>query len=62
MTHLFAILFFSIVLGMAVAALWSVFDEHRALVLAHLPWKQRLAEAPRVVVNSVARDGIACRA
>ena len=58
MTHLFAILFFSVVIGTAVAALWSVFDEHRALVLANLPWKQR-AVASEVVVLSVRRDGLA---
>jgi hypothetical protein len=58
-THLFAILFFSLVLGIAVAALWSVFDEHRALVLANLPWKPR-GDAPRVEVLSVRRNGLAC--
>jgi hypothetical protein len=59
-THTFAILFFSGVLGLALAALWSVFYEHRALVLAHMPWKQRPATRPHVVVNSVLRDGLAC--
>jgi hypothetical protein len=43
-----------------VQAVWSVFYEHRALVLAHMPWKQRPATRPHVVVNSVLRDGLAC--
>jgi hypothetical protein len=59
-THLFAILFFSGVLGMAVAALWSVFHEHRALVLAHMPWKERPTQGPVAVLNSVARNGLTC--
>lgn len=41
MTQLFAILFFAGVLGAAVAILWSVVDEHRDLVLANLPWRER---------------------
>ena len=59
MTHLFAILFFSGVMGMAVAALWSIFHEHRDLVLANMPWKERPASAPRAVVRSVAHNGLA---
>ena len=39
--HLLAILFFAGVLGACVALLWSVVDEHRALILANLPWQQR---------------------
>jgi hypothetical protein len=50
-THLFTVLFFATVLGTAVAILWSVVDEHRELVLAHLPWKPRSAatQAPVTV-------------
>lgn len=40
-------LFFASVLGTAVAILWSVVDEHRDLVLANLPWRERTLQ-PRV--------------
>ncbi len=39
--QLLAILFFAGVLGACVALLWSTIDEHRALILANLPWKPR---------------------
>jgi hypothetical protein len=38
-THLLALLFFSFVLGLAVAAIWSVLAEDWALVRANLPWR-----------------------
>ena len=41
MIQLFAILFFALVLGISVAAIWAVVDEHRDLVLANLPWRAR---------------------
>ena len=37
--QLLAILFFAGVLGACVALLWSTIDEHRALILANLPWR-----------------------
>ena len=39
--HLLAILFFAGVLGACIALLWSLVDEHRALILANLPWHPR---------------------
>lgn len=53
MTHLFTVLFFATVLGTAIAILWSVVDEHRELVLAHLPWKRRRATVERPVTVRV---------
>jgi hypothetical protein len=46
--HLLAILFFAGVLGACVALLWSVVQEHEALILANLPWKPRLP-APTIL-------------
>jgi hypothetical protein len=53
-THLFTVLFFAGMLGMAVAILWSVIDENRDAVLANMPWKPRhAAPQPRVIVRKV---------
>ena len=52
MTQLFTVLFFAGVLGVAIASLWSVVDEHRDLMLANMPWKPR-AVVPEVVVRRV---------
>ena len=46
--QLLAILFFAGVLGGCVALLWSTFDEHKALIMANLPWKAR-QPAPTVL-------------
>ena len=48
MVHLLAILFFATVLGACVALLWTTIDEHKALILANLPWRPR-ATAPTVL-------------
>jgi hypothetical protein len=37
--HLLAILFFAGVVGACVALLWTTIDEHKALILANLPWR-----------------------
>ena len=41
MTILFTVLFFASVLGVSIAVIWSVVDEHLDLVLANMPWKAR---------------------
>ena len=52
--HLLAILFFAGVLGACVALLWSVIDEHKALIVANLPWRARSPAPPvKVRVNRV---------
>lgn len=52
--HLLAILFFAGVLGACVALLWSVVEEHRALILANLPWRPRRPDPQlRAVVRRV---------
>ena len=47
--HLLAILFFGAVLGACVALLWATVDEHKALILAHLPWSPRSPAPPEVI-------------
>lgn len=46
--HLLAILFFAGVLGACVALLWATIDEHKALILANLPWRA-LPPAPTII-------------
>lgn len=53
MVQLLAILFFAGVLGACVALLWSTIDEHRALILAHLPWKTRQPAPPILAIRRV---------
>lgn len=57
MAQLFTIFFFASVLGACVAILWSVVDEHRALILANLPWKALDADRPKAILRSVSRNG-----
>lgn len=59
-THLFAIFFFSTVLGFALAAIWGVLSDNRERVLSHLPWKDLDFDRPPVVIHSVRRNGLAC--
>lgn len=46
MTHLFAALFFAATLVLCVAMLIELWREHKALVLANLPWRSRQAQEP----------------
>ena len=46
--HLLAILFFAGVLGACAALLWTTIDEHKARILAHLPWRA-LPPAPTIL-------------
>ena len=50
MANLFTVLFFAAVLGVAIAAIWSVVDENLELVLANMPWKSRQAAATREII------------
>ena len=56
MSHLFALLFFAAVLGIAIAMLWTIFEEEGELIAANMPWKAQ-AERPRAIVRSVSRNG-----
>ena len=51
--QLLAILFFAGVLGACVALLWSTVDEHKALIMANLPWKARQPAPPILAVRRV---------
>lgn len=46
--HLLTILFFAGVLGACVALLWTTVDEHKALILANLPWRE-IPSAPTIL-------------
>ena len=51
--QLLAILFFAGVLGACVALLWSTIGEHKALIMANLPWKPRQPAPPILAVRRV---------
>lgn len=57
MAQLFATLFFAGVLGIAVAVLWSVIANNRALVMANLPWATGHESRPEALVRGASRDG-----
>jgi hypothetical protein len=45
-THLFAALFYVTVLMLSLAMLWSMWEEHRAEIVANLPWRSRRSLPP----------------